>query len=83
MKMKRIFSLLLVIFLLSLYLVTFIFSFFTTKETSGLFFSCIFSTIVIPIILYGYQVLLKSISRRQDVPTEDILNKKKDSSKKK
>lgn len=68
-RMKRIICLIGVIFLLGLYLTTLISAFFTTPATAGLFKACIFSTIVIPILLYAYLLIyrvLKNSNSHQD-----------------
>lgn len=74
-QMKRIICLVGVIFLLGLYLATLISAFFTTKATAGLFKACIFSTIVVPIVLYGYlliyRVLKNNNSHKDKKETED------------
>lgn len=63
---KRIFSLVLVVLLLGLYAATFIVACFTTKETGGLFMASLFATVMFPILLYGYQLILKAIQGKQD-----------------
>lgn len=65
-KGKRIFSLVLVVFLLALYVTTFIVACFTNKETGGLFFACLFSTVMIPILLYAYQLIYKVLQKRNE-----------------
>lgn len=74
-RMKRILCLAGVIFLLGLYLVTLISAFFTTKATAGLFKACVFSTIIIPILLYGYiliyRVLKNNNSHKEEKEADD------------
>ena len=65
-KGKRIFSLVLVVFLLALYITTFVVACFTTKETGGLYFACLFSTVMIPILLYAYQLIFKVLQKRNE-----------------
>lgn len=66
-KGKRIFCLVLVLFLLALYITTFIVACFTTKETGGLFFACLFSTVMIPVLLYAYQIIYKVLQKNNEV----------------
>lgn len=69
---KRIFSLAVVIILLGLYAATFFVACFTTKETGGLFMACLFATVMFPILLYGYQLVLKGMQgRNQDKDKEN------------
>ena len=63
---KRIFCLVLVALLLGLYLTTFIVAIFTTKETGGLFMACLFSTVAVPVLLYGYHIILKVLQNDKD-----------------
>lgn len=62
-KVKRVAALIGVIFLVSLYLLTFISSFFTTKYTNGLFMACIFSTFAVPVMIYAYMLVYKILSK--------------------
>lgn len=63
---KRIFCLVIVALLLALYVTTFIVAMFTTKETGGLFMACLFSTVALPILLYGYQLILKVLQNKKE-----------------
>ncbi|SFR81400.1 hypothetical protein [Anaeromicropila populeti] len=65
-KGKRILSLLAVLFLLSLYITTLIVAIFTTKETGGLFFACIFATISFPVLIYAYQLIYRVLKNEND-----------------
>lgn len=67
---KRIFSLVVVILLIGLYLTTLIVACFTKKETSGLFMACLFATVAFPILLYGYQLILKAFQDRTNEKKE-------------
>lgn len=68
---KRIFSLVLVILLLGLYITTFVIACFTDKNSGGLFMASLFATVVFPILLYGYQLILKSLSDRDKKESEN------------
>lgn len=68
---KRIFCLVLVVLLLTLYATTFIVSVFTTKETGGLFMACLFSTVMFPILLYGYQIIFKVLQDKKEDDDEN------------
>ena len=63
---KRIFCLVIVALLLALYVTTFIVAMFTTKETGGLFMACLFITVALPILLYGYQLILKVLQNKKE-----------------
>lgn len=63
---KRIFSLVFVIFLLGLYITTFVIACFTTKESGGFFMASLFATVMFPFLLYGYQLILKLLKNRDD-----------------
>lgn len=62
-KVQRILAMLGVIFLVLLYVVTLISAIFTTPATKGLFMACIFSTVAIPIMLYGYVLVYRILKR--------------------
>lgn len=68
---KRIFSLVLVVVLLALYLTTFIVACFTDKDSGGLFMACLFTTVMFPILLYGYQLILKTLQNHRDEEKEN------------
>ena len=63
---KRTFSLVLVVVLLALYLTTFVVACFTDKDSGGLFMACLFTTVMFPILLYGYQLILKVLQNHRD-----------------
>lgn len=62
-KTQRILAMIGVILLISLYIVTLISAFLATPYSSALFKSCIYSTIVIPILLYVYIMLYKLLKK--------------------
>lgn len=62
--MKRIAAIIGIVILLSLYLITFISAFFAKEYMSGLFMASLFSTIVIPILIYGFMLVNKSFRKK-------------------
>ncbi len=79
-KIKRIASIIVIIFILSLYLVTLISAFFVTRYTRELFMASIFSTMVVPIMLYAYLLIYRLVHRKNDplIPEEKKYQDKKD-----
>lgn len=72
MKMiKRIIAILGVVLLVGLYILTFISGIFSTKETENLFFTCIYCTITIPCLLYGFQLIYRILHKDKDINTEE------------
>jgi hypothetical protein len=71
-KIKRIASIIVVIFILSLYLITFLSSLFVSKYTKELFMASIFSTMVFPIVIYAYMLIYRLVHRKNDptIPEE-------------
>lgn len=68
---KRIFSLVLVVFLLGLYITTFVVALFTDKNSGGLFMASLFATVMFPILLYGYQLIFKALQKNDDEEFKD------------
>lgn len=64
-KFKRILALTGVIFLVSLYIITFIAAIFTTPYSDSLFKASIFCTVLIPIILYAYILIYKLVKKKK------------------
>lgn len=65
-KSKQILALIGVILLVTLYVVTFIFSLLDSPNTMNLFKACFYSTIIIPILLYAYVLVYKYIKNNKD-----------------
>ncbi|HHV11244.1 MAG TPA: ABC transporter ATP-binding protein [Clostridiales bacterium] len=65
-KVKRISALIGIIFIAAMYILFFISAFFATEYSNGLFLACLFSTIVIPIILWFFQVFYKLAHKKDD-----------------
>ena len=60
---KQIFSLIIVILLITLYLLTLLAAIFDRSETKSLFQASLFCTFVIPILLYTYLFIYKLIHK--------------------
>lgn len=58
-KVKRILAIFGVILLVGMYVLTFISSIFATEETGNLFRACIYCTITIPCLLYGFELIYR------------------------
>ena len=69
-KVKRIASLIGVLLILSLFILSLVAAIFAKKAAMGLFLSAIFSTIVIPIMIYGFVEVYKYV-HRNDPPKTD------------
>lgn len=70
-KAKRLTALIGVIFLVALYLITLISAIFTTPATASLFKVCIFSTMVVPIILYLATLVFHVFERKEDYNNDE------------
>ncbi len=67
-KGQRILAMIGVVFLVAIYVVTLISAIFTTPATKGLFMACIFSTVAIPVMLYGYILIYRALkSKNKDI----------------
>lgn len=66
-KIQRILALVGVILLVGLYLITLLSAVFTTPATKGLFLACVFATIAIPVMIYGYMLIYKVFKERDKV----------------
>ena len=69
-KVKRIAAIVGIVLIVSMYLVSFISAFVATEYSNGLFLASIFSTIVIPIMIYGFIAIYKYV-HRDDKPETD------------
>ncbi|MBE5967454.1 MAG: hypothetical protein E7255_10930 [Lachnospiraceae bacterium] len=70
-KIKRISAIIGVILIASMYLISLLSAFFATEKTPGLFLASIFSTVVIPIMIYGFIATYKWVHRNDpDVSKE-------------
>lgn len=66
-KVKRIASIVGIVFILSMYLVSFLAAIFSPKGAPGLFLASIFSTVVVPILMYLFIMIYKWV-HKDDVP---------------
>lgn len=62
-KVKQIASIIGIVLLLSMYIISFAVSFFATETAPGLFLACVFSTVVIPIMIYMFIAVYKYVHR--------------------
>lgn len=65
-KTKRILALIGAILLISLYVITFIFSLMKSDLAKDLFKISFICTIIIPILLYGYILIYRILNKRKD-----------------
>jgi hypothetical protein len=72
-KVKRIAALIGVVFLLSLYALTFIASFTSSSHSMALFQASLYSTIFIPIMIYVYIFIYKLIKKynQDNIPKDN------------
>ena len=64
--MKRIFALIGVVLLVAMYLATFIFAMMDSPASDTWFKASIFATLIIPILLYGYQLMYKHYQNKNN-----------------
>ncbi len=69
-KVKRIASLIGILLILSLFILSLIAAIFAKESAQGLFLTAIFSTVVIPIMIYGFIEVYKYV-HRNDPPKQD------------
>ena len=69
-KIKRIASLMGILLILSLFIVSLIAAIFAKESAQALFLTAIFSTVVIPIMIYGFIEVYKFV-HRNDPPKQD------------
>ncbi len=65
-KGKQILAIIGIIILVSLYIVTLIAACFASEASSGLFLACIYATIVIPVLIWLYQLFYKITHKNKD-----------------
>ncbi len=66
-KVKRISSVIGIILILSMYAISLFSAIFASEKAPGLFLASIFSTIVIPIMIYGFIAVYKMV-HKDDLP---------------
>lgn len=72
MKLKRIIALAGVVILGLLYIATFISAILTTPATPGMFKACVFATIAIPVMMYGYLLIYKLSKNRAEANKKEF-----------
>jgi len=65
-KGQRILAIVGVVLLVALYVITLLSAIFTTPATKGLFMACIFSTVAIPVMLYGYILVYRALKNKSN-----------------
>ena len=65
-KVKRIAAIIGLVLIASMYLISFLSALFATEYSYGLFMASIFSTIVIPIMIYLFIVVYKMVHKKDD-----------------
>lgn len=65
-NLKRFVALFGVVLLVSLYIVSLISAIFVKPYANGLFMASLFSTIVIPILIYGFLIVYKQVHKKED-----------------
>ena len=65
-KVKRIAAIIGIVLIVSMYLISFLSAFFATKYSHGLFMASIFSTIVIPIMIYLFITVYKMVHKKDE-----------------
>ena len=71
---KRIVAVVAVVFLLGLYVLTLISVLLSSEYSADMFKACIFSSVMIPILFYGYSIIFRLVSKkdkRQDEADQD------------
>lgn len=68
-KVKRISSMIGIILILSMYVISFFSAIFASEKAPGLFLASIFSTIVIPIMIYAFIAVYKMV-HKDDLPKD-------------
>ena len=70
-KGQRILAIIGVVCLVALYIVTLISAIFTTPGTKGLFMACVYSTVAIPIMIYGYMLVYRILKKKNSEINEE------------
>lgn len=77
-KTKRVAAMTGVILLVALYLLTLISAFFAKEYSGGLFLACLFSTFVIPVMIYAYMLIYRLVHKKDDVFSPQSMNQQDD-----
>ena len=78
-KVKRISATIALILIVSMNLILLISAIFASEKAPGLFLASIFSTVVIPIMIYGFFTIYKMV-HKNDQPTDTDATKNSDGS---
>lgn len=70
-KGQRIIAIVGVVLLAALYLITLISAIFTTPATQGLFKACLFSTVAVPFMIYGYMLIYRLLKQKGEEMSQD------------
>lgn len=65
-KVKRILALIGVIILVGMYLLTLVVSIFESSFAQSLFFASLYCTMIVPIVIYGYELIYKIVKGKKD-----------------
>lgn len=71
-KVKRISAIVGIVLIISMYVISLISALFASKATPGLFLASIFSTVVIPIMIYVFIATYKYVHRNDKPKDTDI-----------
>jgi len=71
--MKRIFAILGIVLLLSMYVATFVFALMKSPASTGMFKAAVYCTITVPVLLYGYSLVYKYLKNRNHRHDRDTL----------
>jgi len=77
-KVKRISAITGIVLMLSMYLISLLSAFFATKYAPGLFLASIFSTIVIPIMIWWFLTFYKWAHKNDIPPTDELSDNSND-----
>ena len=65
-KGKQIMAIICVIFLIGLYVTTFVVACFSSEASPGMFLACLYATITIPVLMWAYQFVYKLTHKNKD-----------------
>lgn len=71
-NMKRFIAIIGLVILGALYAATLISAIFTTPEAPQMFKACLYATIVVPVLLYGYLLIYKVMKQRSEDAGRDF-----------
>lgn len=80
-KIKRIAAILGVALLVGMYVLTLISGILSTPETGSLFKACIYCTITVPCLLYGFELIYRLLHKNRDITEKDNNESKEDNKK--